>query len=319
MKKNIVWLIQEFKSFGVQVTIYALLNKIYKYGVHQNRVAYKINCLKHKSIRKALRKKYKTIIEQFSNIEESQTCEESKYKQYIWTIWWQGEENAPDALKMCYKSMRKFSNGHQVVVLSKDNYQQYADIPQYIMDKVEVGKISFIHFADILRMYLLYHYGGMWLDATIFLTKPIDVTIFEWDYYTGKLERQPMACVSEGRWNGTFFAGKPRNVFFDFMITFYYKYWEQEEQEIDYFLIDYMTDIAYEDIPTFKKQLDAVPINNECIFKMNHFLNSKFEATIFNEIIENTSFHKLQRRDVYRTYDEEGNLTFYGYLLLYMK
>lgn len=311
--KNIKWIINEIQEFGLLVTLSATLNKCYKYGPHTNKVAYNINIWKHNCIKKCLRKKFAHIIGRYKTEQEPHTHEYLR-PQVLWTIWWQGEDKAPEAIKLCFQSMRKYSNGHEVIVISKINYRKYVQLPEYILEKVELGIISLTHLADILRMYLLYYHGGIWLDATIFFTAPIDSTIFLQDYFTGKLHRLRMACVSEGRWNGTFLAGKPGNVFFDYMINFYNEYWQKENQVIDYFLIDYMTDIAYEDIPVFKKQLDAVPYNNENIFIMNQFLNKVFNKEIYEEIIDSTSVHKIQRRNKYSKVDSNGNLTFYGYI-----
>lgn len=35
--------------------------------------------------------------------------------EYIWTMWWQGEENAPVLVKKCIDSMWEKSNGGKVV------------------------------------------------------------------------------------------------------------------------------------------------------------------------------------------------------------
>ena len=315
MNKNIEWIKKQWVAFGPMVAISSTLNKVYKYGPHTNNVAYAINKWKHKCIEKALCKKYGYVIERYSAKADALQSQPSKYGNTIWTIWWQGEENAPEAMKMCYQSMRKFSSGHEVIVISESNYSEYITLPDFVLEKVKDGKINFIHLADIIRMHLMYYHGGLWLDATLFLLEEMPNEIFEYSYFTGKLPRTKMACVSEGRWNGTFFGGHPGNPFFEFMINFYYEYWKHEEQVIDYFLIDYMTDIAYQKIPSFTKQLDAVPVNNEKIFQMNNYLNSAFDSDIYNEIVSTTGFHKLQRRNSYRMTTDDGELTFYGYLV----
>lgn len=42
------------------------------------------------------------------------------------------------------------------------------------------------HFSDIVRENLLYKYGGIWMDATIYMTSPFPDTIYNYDYYTIK-------------------------------------------------------------------------------------------------------------------------------------
>jgi hypothetical protein len=41
-----------------------------------------------------------------------------------------------------------------------------------------MGKMTVTHFSDILRFNLLKNNGGLWLDATIFVNKPIPEKYF---------------------------------------------------------------------------------------------------------------------------------------------
>ena len=57
----------------------------------------------------------------------------------IWTIWWQGEDNAPESMKMCFESMRINSNGHPVIVISEQNLSEYIRLPKYILKKCNLN------------------------------------------------------------------------------------------------------------------------------------------------------------------------------------
>ena len=46
---------------------------------------------------------------------------------------------------------------------------QYYQLPEYIIDKHKKGYISNTELADILRVSLLSDFGGIWIDATIFI------------------------------------------------------------------------------------------------------------------------------------------------------
>lgn len=48
----------------------------------------------------------------------------------IWTLWWQGEENAPDLVKACIASMRAHANGADVRVLDERNCASYLTLPE---------------------------------------------------------------------------------------------------------------------------------------------------------------------------------------------
>ena len=44
-------------------------------------------------------------------------------------------------------------------------------------------KMSYAYFTDIIRLALLYYYGGVWLDATVLLTDNIPQKYFEMEYF----------------------------------------------------------------------------------------------------------------------------------------
>lgn len=60
-----------------------------------------------------------------------------------------------------------------MVVIDQNNYRDYVDIPDYIIKKLDKKQMSLTHFSDILRMALLYEYGGVWMDATLFTVEEI--------------------------------------------------------------------------------------------------------------------------------------------------
>ena len=51
----------------------------------------------------------------------------------IWIFWWQGEDKMPYIVKTCYESVLKYAPKEcEVVLLTKDNIQDYWDIPNHI-------------------------------------------------------------------------------------------------------------------------------------------------------------------------------------------
>ena len=102
----------------------------------------------------------------------------------IWVLWWQGESNMPFIVKRCYESVLRNSKGHKVILITKSNYTNYVDVPQQIMDKVNEGKMKLAHLSDFIRLQLLVRYGGLWIDSTILVTKPIDDGIFTYPFYS---------------------------------------------------------------------------------------------------------------------------------------
>ena len=103
----------------------------------------------------------------------------------IWQFWGQGWdfEKLPDVVKISYKSVEKYKKDYEIIHLDMNNINDYLEIPAYILKKVEDKKMGFAHFTDIIRLALLYNYGGVWIDSTILLTDYLSQEYFEMDYF----------------------------------------------------------------------------------------------------------------------------------------
>lgn len=99
----------------------------------------------------------------------------------IWQYWAQGYVDIPETVRKCLESVDRFAGDYQVIRLSDDNLEEYLDIPDFIEKKR--GCYSRAHFADLLRLMLLSAYGGIWMDATLFLSGPIPVQYAGCDFF----------------------------------------------------------------------------------------------------------------------------------------
>ncbi len=101
----------------------------------------------------------------------------------IWQFWWQGAACAPDIVKMCFKSVDCYAGAEfKIIRIDKNNLSQYIDIPERIAT-VFRGKEHYAHFSDYVRFALLEKYGGIWIDATVYMTGPIPADIVEAEFY----------------------------------------------------------------------------------------------------------------------------------------
>lgn len=299
----------DVQNYGLINSIWLTFAKIYPYSSKNNNgLAYFFNICKHKSIIRYLENEYRDYIKCFP---VTPTNQENDNTKIIWSFWWQGEENAPDIVKICFESMYRNKGDYNLIIISQENYKKYIDLPNFIIEGVNIGKIDFTHFSDLIRVYLLNRYGGIWLDSTILLLKPIPQDLSRYSFYTGKLKREKINCVSEKRWNIAFMSGNQNSMYFNFILNFYYKYWENENKLIDYFLTDYMTQIALKNFEVFKKEFDTVPINNKHIFELD--LNDTYSKENLEMLSKNTFVFKNQRRRVFNSVDQNEQLTYYGY------
>ena len=71
-------------------------------------------------------------------------------------------------MKTCVESIKKHSCEYKVVLLDKDNFNRYIDIPKNIKDKLDKGLLAIQNFSDYLRIKLLAKYNCLWIDSTVF-------------------------------------------------------------------------------------------------------------------------------------------------------
>ena len=96
--------------------------------------------------------------------------------------------------------MRKNANGHRVIVLTLDTIGDFITIPDEIRQKYEIGELKHAHYADVARMMILAKYGGLWLDATVLVTSPVDENAFKKPFFSIKKNDAGNPYVSRGKW-----------------------------------------------------------------------------------------------------------------------
>ncbi len=90
----------------------------------------------------------------------------------LFVFWYQGAESMPRVVRACYESILRNCAEHPVHLIDKNNIHNYADIPGFFYDKMNKGIFPIQGLADILRCSLLSEGGGIWCDATIYLSTP---------------------------------------------------------------------------------------------------------------------------------------------------
>ena len=231
----------------------------------------------------------------------------------IWVCWWQGEENMPDLVTTCYRSLLKNSNGHPVILITKDNYKDYVSFPEHIMEKFEKGCISITHLSDILRASLIYEHGGLWIDSTILVTGLIPES-FDLEIFSIKHKKKG-EHVSGYKWTAFLLFGQRKNVLHGFMQDFFYEYWLHEDKLIEYLMIDYAIAIAYDRIPEVTKMIDKVPYNNLRHNDLRNLMKKAYDVEIYNTVIANTFLHKLTWKKKFQEKTKQGLPTFYAHIL----
>jgi mannosyltransferase OCH1-like enzyme len=209
----------------------------------------------------------------------------------IWTCWLQGYENAPPIVKVCINSMRKYSNGYDVIIITEDNLSDYVSMPDFIIKKYKAGIISATQFSDLLRTLLLINYGGIWLDATVLLTQKIPQILLDSDLFVFQssiLHNEYQPCSS---W---FIIAKKNNPVLLRVFEIMASYWKNNSQLINYFLffVTVQLVITYDN--------EAKQLWQKIFYKNNsdpHFLQKKlfdkFDPIMKDYIWDMSFAHKL--------------------------
>ena len=220
-----------------------------------------------------------------------------KYKDKVWVLWWQGMENAPELIKICMSNKKKYIKDREIIILTKDNLKKYVQLPEYLLEKFKCGGGSIQHLSDIIRIYLIYYYGGVWMDATIFMNKDLDSEIFDYDFYTIKRKKLDERFISEYRWTSFFLVSKPQNILFKYLLNMQYAYWKRYNIVIDYLLLDYFIDYLYNNHTEIKNMIDSVPINNIHVDDLLPIRNDIYEKNKLKKIQESTYLYKLNWKE----------------------
>ena len=235
-----------------------------------------------------------------------------EHSNIIWICWLQGEDKAPDIVKACIASIRKWVQGYEIRIITDKNLLDYATIPEYIISKYKKGKISFAHFSDILRTCLLYEHGGIWIDATVLLTGelPEEITNEPFFIFQNKLSNDGSIAISS--W---LIAANTRHPILKVTRDVLFAYWQHHNVLWDYFLIHLIFTLIVRNNPTCKALFTSMPYaHNIDVHTLFFNLYNPWDQKQWLYITKRSSIHKLTRRFINpELVKKEG--TYYDYIV----
>lgn len=316
IKKIPIWIKEPIYVFGSEFTklpikvayYHALCNFIDNYGA-SGEDSMRIYKKRQDYIYNYLFKRYKRV---FNEIDYSPGIKDINAP--IWVFWWQGEENAPDIVRYCIKSIKCNAGSHPVNIVTEENYLQFTDIPKYVIEKMQVGKITLTHFSDILRMNLIANNGGLWLDATIFCSQKMKEDIFEYPVYTGRNPGKDFMNISDWNWTSFAISGWKGNGLFVAANAIFSAYWKENDDLIDYYLVDYVLKLIYENVTEAKNFIDRIENNNTGQMLLCQKFNMPYSAKTYNDMVfQSTWLHKLSWKEKWSEKTSKGEKTMYAH------
>lgn len=220
----------------------------------------------------------------------------------IWIYWKQGIENAPDIVKVCIESVKNNIAG-DIYIIDDLNLHRYVTFPVYIDERIKNNTISTAAFSDILRFTLLEHFGGTWIDATVFLTDKLpnyitNSKLFAFRDGAGLIKNPALMSV----WllhaeRGNQVIREARNICFE--------YWKYHNSVIEYLLPYIILTTLLEMHP---EEYENIPYaNSDYNFMLLKSLDKKYNSSEYEHIKLMTNVHKLSYKLKSEVLDDEDN------------
>lgn len=227
----------------------------------------------------------------------------------IWQYWGQGidSKSLPETVKICFNSVDRFQKDYQIIRLDDKTIIDYLDLPEFVWEKRQNKEFKHVFFSDLLRLALLDVYGGIWMDATILLTKPIPENIANMDFFVFQRDNNAQDKAYFEKYDALYFGWRQRhfvNILSSFMISqrkgvvihawldLLLNFWKTQASIKHYFFFQIMFHAL---IHHEKFEKNNCPIHDDTLV---HILQTKiydrFDAAEFERIKQKTDIHKLR-------------------------
>ena len=209
----------------------------------------------------------------------------------VFSFWWQGWDEAPTVVRECRKAaefLHEGSDTYQLIYVDRHNLGSYVKFPQWVFRRVERGEMSLTEMGNLVRLALLYGYGGIWMDATVFLTETLRV------HDIGPLEYFTVRQTSKNRWNSSFLMCRDaRSLFAAEVLGRYLEYWKAHDAIPYYYIFDVLIDMVLERHPSLSETWASIPVTNTHYEDFRLILNDEFDPETYAYLTSDTSIFKL--------------------------
>jgi len=232
-------------------------------------------------------------------------------KKIIWQYWHQEiDESTSKIVVQCLNSVKKYKNGYEIIMLSKENVNDYVELPAFVWKKLGTDRFNFAKLANLIRLYLLYAYGGVWLDATHYLTKPIEEDMLQKDFFAFQRSEIPPPDAGIFKkfdplyfsWNprfqvrllNSFMIAKPNNKICGDLLSILLEYWRKESKAGHYFFKQILFNRMMQN-NEWKDLNCGITGDTDC-HKLQVVSLDKFDKQVYEEIKAKCGIHKLTYR-----------------------
>lgn len=214
-------------------------------------------------------------------------------REYIFSIWFQGEENAPDVVQACWSSIRR-NCSLELVILDEKSIFEWIDLPDYVVSKWRSGKMKHAHFADICRIELLYRYGGLWMDATDYVFSDIPKWLMDQDFFVYMSGESLKGFYSYIQ--NCFIRSKKKSYLIQAWRNAVLKYWKYEDSAVDYFVHQLLFMKVVQSDHFAEEYLAAMPvlIQDPTHVLWYEYADRDYDKDVLERVASSAVFHKME-------------------------
>ncbi|MCM5704940.1 capsular polysaccharide synthesis protein [Larsenimonas salina] len=92
----------------------------------------------------------------------------------LWMYWNTPADEAPEVVRLAIASWQALNPEYEVRVLTDDTMVETLGVDLFSVFTLSRIKLTLAMKTDVLRLYLLSVYGGVWVDATVFCLQPLE-------------------------------------------------------------------------------------------------------------------------------------------------
>ena len=219
-------------------------------------------------------------------------------------------------MRACLESVSRHCGDCEIHVLDDRTLHEYVTIPPHILQHLQHGSMSRAHFSDYLRTCLLLQYGGIWLDATVYLSDPLPAAIREARFFiyksslfhsfAGRLPPQELLTAPIDQFytpwhrlcgSSWCMAAAARTLILARVKAVLEAYWQRESRLMDYFLFHHiLTWLLYRDRTSAEFFLRMPSLCNLPPHLMQSQLLRPYDARLDTAIRASSSVHKLTHK-----------------------
>ena len=237
----------------------------------------------------------------------------------VFVCWWQGFDSAPDLVQLCRKSLHRHlpKNLVEIHEITLKNYTDYLTFPDWILKRFEAGVISYTMLSDLLRIGLLYHHGGLWIDATYFLSEPLPEEILSDPSSFQTIRSEGCSWkgdVAEGKWAINFLKLPKGSLLAKFLWNAYLFYFISNDTPVHYFMTDFLIRIACQEFSEVLGMIDSCHFMQPSALRLQDLLNETFRREDWNALKSDTCLFKLSYKTDLQKKDLLERDTYWGHL-----